>query len=196
MLPDLPKLKNKLFNFQKDFIQESMQKSIGPFEGCKRIPMYEGHKHGVKRPSGDEETHDFTAVNGIITFKPHEDTLEITFEKLCDLGQQMANEFQTKAFQQLDKSLTEKGQSVNAEGISNVDAIFAMFEKIEFPLGADGKLDMSGFKFVAGTKAHQATLRAWKEIESDSRKIKDFEELFKRKEESARVKEANRKLVG
>ncbi len=196
MLPDLPKLKKDLFNFQKNFIQESMEKCIGPFEGCKKIPMHEGHKHGIKRPSGDEETHNFTPIEGIISFKPHEDTLEITFEKLFDLGQQMANEFQKKAFQQLDTTLTEKGQYVDAKGISTVEAIFAMFEKIEFPLGSEGKLDMSGFKFVSSPEAYKSTLKAWKEIESDDIKSKKLEELFRRKEGRARAKEANRKLVG
>ncbi len=196
MLPDLANLKNELHNFQKEFIHMSIKHGVGPFEDCKRISMYEGHRHGVERPSGEEEIHDFTPIEGVVSFKPHEDDLGTTFEKLYELGQQMGNAFQKKAFEQLDKSLTEKGQTVDASGLPSVDAIFALFEKIEFPLGADGKLDISGYKFVGGSKAHESMIKAWKEIQTDPKKIKELEELLRRKEESARAKEANRKLVG
>ncbi|MEX0999738.1 MAG: hypothetical protein WD000_07240 [Thermodesulfobacteriota bacterium] len=196
MLPDLSKLKNKLYKFQEDFIHHSIQQGLGPLKDCKRIPMFEGHRHGVERHTEDKEIHDFTPIEGEIAFKPQEDDLETTFEKLYDLGQQMGNAFQKKAFEQMDKSLTKKGQSVNAEGLPTVDAIFAMLEKVEFPLGPDGKLNMSGYKFVGGTKAQESMIKAWKEILTDPGKMNKLERLQKRKEESARAKEANRKLVG
>ena len=196
MLPDLPKLKNDLYNFQRDFIQESIKQGLGPLKDCKIIPMFEGHRHGVERPAEDKEIHDFTPIKGEGVFKPQEDDLETTFEKLFEMAQQMSHAFQRKAFKQLDKSLTEKGQTVNAEGMPRVDAIFEMLEKVEFPLGPDGKLDMSGCKFIGGSKAYEAMIKAWKEILSDPEKIRKLEDLQKRKEESARAKEANRKLVG
>lgn len=196
MLPDLPKLKTELHSFQKEFIHMSIKHSAGPFEDCKRISMYEGHRHGVERPSGEEEVHDFTPIEGSVSFKPHEDDLEITFMKLYELGKQMGDAFQKKAFEQLDKSLADKGQTVDARGLPSVDAIFSLLEKIEFPLGQDGKLDMSGFQFVGGSKAQESMIKAWQDIQTDPKKIKKMEELIKRKEEKARAKEANRKLVG
>ena len=100
MLPDLPNLKNELCNFQKDFIHESIQQGLGPLKDCKRITMFEGHRHGVQRPTGDEEIHDFTTIEGETTLKPHEDDIETTFEKLFEMAQQMGHAFQKKAFKQ------------------------------------------------------------------------------------------------
>jgi hypothetical protein len=196
MLPDLPKLKNGLFGFQQEFLHRYIKQGLGPFEDCKRIPMYEGHRHSVQRPTGDEETHNFTPIGGEISLKPHEDDLDITFKKLYDTAEQMGMALQKKTLDQLDKSLEATGQSVNAEGMSAVDAIFGMFEKVEFPLGPDGKLDMSGYKLLGGTIAYEPMMKAWKEIQTDPEKIKKMEELLKSKEKSARAKEANRKLVG
>ena len=177
-------------------MHQFVQQAAGPFAECKRIPIFEGHRHGIQRSSGEEEIHDFTPAEGEIVFKPYEDDLDITFSKLFDTAVQIAQNFQKKAFERLDTSLNKLGQSIDATGMSAFDGIFEMFEKVEFPLGKDGKLDMSGYKFIGGSEAYKRAVEAFREIDSDPVKTKKIEDLFKRKEEEARAREANRKLVG
>lgn len=196
MLPDLPKLKNKIFEFQKEFMHYSIKQSAGVFTESKRVHLFEGHKHGIERSSGDKEEHNFTPIEGMLTLKPNEDDIDSTFDKLYDAAVQMAQKFQKRAFQRLDESLTDAGQSVDATAMAAADTIFEMLEKVEFPLGKDGKLDMSGYKFVCGPETYNRAREAFREINLDTEKTNRLENLFKRKEEEARAREANRKLVG
>lgn len=196
MLPDLAKLKDEIFNFQQKIMHLFVQQTAGPFAECKRVPLFEGHRHGIQRSSGVEEIHDFMPAEGEIIFKPYEDDLDITFSKLFNTAVQISQNFQKKALERLDTSLTKAGQSIDATGMSAFDGIFEMFEKIEFPLGKDGRLDMSGYTFIGGSEAYKRAVEAFIEIDSDPVKTTKIEDLFKRKEEEARAREANRKLVG
>ena len=193
MLPDLPKLKDELQKFQKDFIHQAISDGVGPFKRSTKIIMFEGNRRGMTRPTGEHESRDLSAIEGQFSLDPTEDDLETTFTKLYDLGIQMGQDFQRRAFEDLNTELAIKGQSVDAKGLSPAEWLLQMLHKIEYPLGQDGEIDISGYEFVGDSNAY---IKAWEEIYNDPNKIREFKKLVQYKTENARLREANRKLVG
>lgn len=196
MLPDMPDIKQTLFQAQQDFIRSSAKQEMGVFSDCRSYPCFEGNQMGIERANGEREKNDFSVSHGIGEFKPQEEDLASNFEKLQAMGKQIAEMFQKQAFATLDKSLEQAGQTVKGKGGLTPETIMAIFEKIQIPLGDDGKLDLSGMRFTGGQAACDDYVRSMQEIAADPEKRKKLAELQARKEAEARAREADRKLVG
>ncbi|MHC4269876.1 MAG: hypothetical protein ACYSTS_15615 [Planctomycetota bacterium] len=192
MLPDLPKLKNELFEVQMRFFRWASHQEMGVFSSCKSLPMFEGDMHGVERSTGDQEVNSLWKISTDITIEPSIETIGSIFAKIYDMAQQAGKQVEKNSFEYLSKSLDEAGQTINAKDRDMVDALFEMFEKIEIPLGEDGRLDRSGLQIVCGSEVIKAIQR----IEQSPETKEKFENLMKQKEDKARARKANRKLVG
>ena len=192
MLPDIPTLKKRLLKVQMKFVHDVAREQMPAFGGCLRLPIFEGNKNGIERATGDSEIREFDRVGAEIVTAPHKDDLGATFAKLYEMGRQIAEKTEKNSFQYMTELLTRVGQATDAKGKPTAEAMLEMLEKVEIPLGADGNLDMSGMNMVVSPDAYRTAVKAWTELQSDPR----FQELMKRKEAAARVREANRKLVG
>lgn len=196
MLPDLPLIKKRLLKIEMDFVHWATREQMPAFGDARSFPIYEGHQTGVERATGDTEVNDMLKTGVEIETAPHEDDLNITFGKLYDMGTQFAESIEKNGFKRLNETLEKCGRTVNANGVFNVDVFFQVLSDLEYPLNAEGNIDLNGMKFVAGSKAYDAFVRVQKEIEQSPKLQERMKKILEKKQEEARAREADRKLVG
>lgn len=175
-----------------DFFAYIGREEMGVFKECKRFPMYEGNLHGVKRPTGESETQKLKKITTEMEMEPQNENLDTSFTKIYNMGQHFAEQMERNSFQHLNDVCDAHGQTVDAREKSPEEAFIELFEKVEIPLGKDGKLDLSGMQIVCGNDVFKAVQK----FSQNPELTKRFEALMAKKEEKARAKEANRKLVG
>jgi len=125
MLPDLPKLKAKLYKSQLKFFHSILHDEMGPFKECPLIRLFEGHMHGVERATGDREVNPLWPVSSYITLEPPaNNTLESVFDKIYAMAKEMGENYVKKVLEYLKETLDEKGQTVDGkiEVIQNIES--------------------------------------------------------------------------
>jgi len=199
LLPDLPILKDELFEVQMEFVRNVQNQNLGALSGCQFHPCYEGHSQSVLRATGDGETNDFERIEALIEIKC-EDDLEIVFAKLSQMGTDIAAKMQANSFRMIDDTLSKLGRTIDGKGKPWTEQYLEMMSNVMIPLNEAGELDLSGMRIVAGPTLLAQADREMEELEADPIKKKAFYDRFNailaQKKEEARALEANRKLVG
>jgi hypothetical protein len=194
MLPDLPQLKSRLLETQMKYVRWAAKQQMPAFGDCAEHPIFEGSQHGIERATGDTEINSFNKIGAEVVSAPHMDDLEATFEKLYAMGGQLAEQFEKNAFKYICELMDRTGQTVKGEnGKFTVNTFLEALSKVEFPLGADGNIDLAGFRLVVNPVDHE---RVAQEIENSPELMKKMTEILEKKQEAARAREADRKLVG
>lgn len=192
MLPDLPEVKRELLVFLMQYFNSTSRQEMGALKDCRVQPIFEGNTHGVERSTGDKEVNSLWEIPSETRIEPQSETLESIIAKVGDMAEQVGRQVEKNSFAHLDRTLAKAGQVIDARNKDIADALFEMFEKVEIPLGKDGKLDHSGMRFVCGSEM----IEAMRKIEETPAMKAKFEQIMEEKERKAIAREANRKLVG
>ena len=199
MLPDLPGLKNELTEVQRAYMFQVRDAHLGPFSDCPVQPCFEGHRHSILRATGDGEVKEFERIEDSVEIKIGDD-LDAVFGKLADMAISFANKMKKISFRTLDKDLAALGRTIDGKGKPWTEQFLEMIASVQFPLNAEGKIDLEGFRIVGGTAMWKKASAEWQELERTPAKMANFlrrkDEILRQKEEEARALEANRKLVG
>lgn len=191
MLPDMPEIKQELFEVQMAFFNWALRQESGAFQYCKNVPAYEGHQLGVERPTGESDSQDFWKLSSEIQIEPQKEDIGSSFAKIYDMGAQVGKQIERQSFAHLDRVLAEHDQVIDAKGKDMIEAMFELLEKIQIPLNDEGKLDMSNMVAV-GEGFHELN----NALQSSPKHRERFAAIMEKKELEERAREANRKLVG
>ena len=198
MLPDYPKIKERLLKIYSTQMKETSWKSY-LLSKINRIVLHEGDRIGIVREDGS---------NSEIKMEKQEVHIRIPVEyitagnhkKISEIVAVAAEEMRKKITQNIYTSISDAadsvGNTINAKGMAlNPDHIYELFDKVQLDFDKNGNIK-EGFEFHIHPDTIEAVKRVSQEIESDPIQKKRFDELIARKREEWRVRESNRKLVG
>jgi hypothetical protein len=192
LLPDLPKLKEELFEVQRSFMIDVKRMHLGPIAEFQILPCFEGHRHSILRATGDGEVSDFDHVEGMVEINIKDD-LETVFCKLAKTAIDMAGKIVEQSFKTLNDTLALHGRTLDGKGKPWTEQFLEMLSNVQFPLKDDGSLDLDGFRIVNPPPQAARELR---ELEADPVRKKVFYERYNnilaQKETEARAFEASR----
>lgn len=199
MLPDLPGLKNDLAEVQRTYMIQVKDAHLGPFSDCPVHPCFEGHRHSIRRATGDGEVKEFERIEDITEIGIGDD-LNKVFGKLADTAINIADKMKEISFRTIDKDLAAMGRTIDGRGKPWTEQFLAMIASVQFPLNAEGNIDLEGFRIVGGAALWKKANAELQELESNPDKMANFlqrqAEILRQKEEEAHALEADRKLVG
>lgn len=198
MLPDFPKLKEKL---QKLFISrmQNVQNKLGsPILNIPKRIVHEGNKIALIREDGSisELRMKKIAVKAKIKLEDIETMTRGDVLKTIDKMASDAAIQQSKiAYDEIKKVTGEVGNVIDIGGRSlSINDILQMFEKIWIDFDEDGKPRLP--MIVAGEKVYRSLSEVLPQLETDPNCKERFAEIMRIKKENWRAREANRKLVG
>lgn len=199
LLPDLPTLKDELFKVQMDFVQYVRDQHLGVLSECAIHQVHEGNSQSVMRATGDGESTDFDHIETAIEIKWNDD-IDAVFDKLFDMGVEIATKMQINSLATIDKTLSRMGRTIDGKGKPWAEQYLEMLSNVMLPLNDDGELDLSGLRVVAGPEIHAQATQAFRQLEADPAEKKRYLDrlnvILAKKKEEAIALEANRKLVG
>jgi hypothetical protein len=198
MLPDYPKIKEKLLKLYANQITENSEKS-NLFKEIQKSILHEGDKVIIVREDGSTEESILKTEQVSIQI-PEEYITQGNHEKINEILLEAAVEMEKKKTKSIYASLTDTANSIgnviNVNGMAlNPDHIYELFEKIQLNFDKDDNNE-SGYKFYCHPNTVETLKEVFQIIESDPIQEQRFSELMARKKEQWRVRETNRKLVG
>lgn len=198
MLPDYPKIKERLSKVRFELMQASVKNShlLGKI---KRIILHEGDRGIIIREDG-------SCIE--VSLKKEEVKIKIPTEYITSGNQERISELFLEATGKLRGKITKSvfdsvSESVDAVG-NTVDIkgeplkpehIFELFEKIQLDFDSNGNIK-EGFAFYFHPDSMDIIGKVFQEISTDPNLHEKFMELLARKRMEFRDRESNRKLVG
>lgn len=186
MLPDYPKIKEKLNLKYIQRFREIQKKVTYPLSKAQKLQYHEGEPEDSMKITSEIE----------INLKEIKDT---DINALTDMIDKVAVDFsmkQSKAmYERLIKDLEAEGRVLNFEHQKpSKDLILKMIESVD--LEFDEYQNPILPEFVGGGSAFKAMIEVFKQTKDDPEFNKLFEQIIEKKRVEWRDRESNRKLVG
>lgn len=198
MLPNFPKLKNKL---EKLYIQRMLkvQKESGsPVLDVPRVKQFEGNKIIFRYPDGTTRELKMKKIESGIKInlenveKMEPDDIR---EQIDQLAQDAARQQAKIAYDEISKAAKSVGNVIDVKGKElSIDDFFNMIEKLWIDFDKNGKPNIP--QIIGGEKAVKAFSKIMVQLETEPELNKRFEQILRKKREEWRDREASRKLVG
>lgn len=198
MLPDYPKLKERLSKLLTSRLVSEQKKIGSPVLDVPRRIQHEGRKTRIIREDGSVWESDMKKIQTQIkinlqdvkNMKPKD-----IIEKIDEMAMQAASQQSKIAYEEIEKAVREVGNALDLKGEKfKVDHFFQMLEKLWIDFDKEGKPLLP--TIVAGEKAYKVLSEVLTQIENNSEYKGRMEEIIMKKKELWRDREANRKLVG
>jgi hypothetical protein len=196
MLPDFPSLKAKFREKLYELSMERTERYLGIWGKVGKHELHEGKGQHLSRHDGTLDEMEPVPLMVQIPFGPHEVeslTMQEMLRKLDTAAREMALKQSALFDSRFEEAVTGVGNTVNAAGKTNVQALTELIEKIDLDFRPDGKPDFPQIKQEWGQEWFVQVIN---EIAADLALKKDFIDLMARKKEEFLDRENNRKLVG
>lgn len=195
MLPDFPRLKNKLYKlFLLGMYYEPL--NISPLLGMiKKRAIREGNVHSIIQENNKRIT-ELKRFSTTLSFKMDE-ILDLPLEKIyerykavaLELGKQKAQQMYTE----IDKIVNEVGNVVSTRGRPmSPEILFELFDKMHIDFNSDGSIIWPAF--VGNKQTAEKFIQLLKELEQEPYKTM-MENIIEKKRMEFNDRESNRKLV-
>ena len=198
MLPDLPVVKAELQQFYIAEYRASVNKYLGFFALANRNIVVEGEGSAILRPDGTSDDTTFRVAKSEVTV-PFADVPTLNHEKvfgiLDKMAEAMAGQISKGAIESIGKAAEDVGNVVKGGGAPlSPDRILEMWGKMHIDFNAKGEPSMP--TIVANPAMVESIGKALEAMDSDPVLRAKRVEIFQRKYEEWRAREADRKLVG
>src|SRR3972149_8963462 len=199
MLPDFPKLKEKLRKKRLiPYIKITESKYIGGLVEIRKKPLYEGNGSILVREDGtiDRMKPKKIASEKIpINLKEIENiTPEDIFNKLDKASEEMAKQKFHMIIEKVSKSAENVGNVVDVKGRPfTIDDFLKMVDIIWLDFDENGNPLLP--TFLIGDKLYQSVSEELSKLETDPSIQKRYSEIIERKGEEWSARESNRELV-
>ena len=198
MLPDFPKVKEKL-NIMIDFyLKQAKLSHLGPLANIRETIYFEGSKTVINRDDGSVSEIESEEFSVMLKFEMDEIetmTHEKVLEKIDNLAKEMAEKQAKFFYERIGEFAEEVGNVVSAEGETiSIDHFFEVLEKVSRDFDSTGKPDE--IVFTASPELFQSIAKIIEEAKSDPEIQQRLDVIMEQKREEWRVRESNRKLVG
>lgn len=198
MLPDLPRLKRHVLEGVTRQISVLVNQKLGILGEVPRQILHEGDRMRIIRDDGSVDESPFhrsSAEDSIAVDEIHAFTIEDRARRMEELADQLAQQISQHMFGSLNKTLEEKGQTVDCGGKPlDPEAVFRLIEKLHIDFDEQGK--PSGLSIIIPPQLNDQFQVCLKRIENEPELKNRFDALFERKRAEWRDREAARKLVG
>jgi hypothetical protein len=196
MLPDFPALKMSLHERLWELSDERTNQYLGIWGKVGRHQLHERSGHTLIRDDGSVDEAPSVPILVPIHLEANEMeslTLEGIMQKLDTAAREMALKQSALFDQRFEQAVTEVGNDVNAEGMTEVEAVFALLGTVDLHFNKDGSPDFPQIKQKGGQAWFE---RVCARITGDPALRQKFIQLIERKKEEFRDRENSRKLVG
>lgn len=192
MLPDFPKVKEKLEKKLNYYLKQVSLSHLGPLADVPIFIFFEGSKAIIIREDGSvaemnpkEMRVEVKMKSGEIEGMSH----EMVLDKINTMGKEMAEKQAKLSYDVIRKTAEEVGNVTNSsEGSFSIDSFLKALEKMHIDFDEEGQ--PIGLTFVANPNS--PIDKAFLQAADDPR----YQALMERKREEWRVRENNRALVG
>ena len=198
MLPDYPKLKEKIQNLLIARMKKVQSASMGPLAGMPTYRVFEGNKSVWIREDGTKEVLEQKRAEAKIEInvKEYEEITPLEILNRIDIAaQELAIQRMKVALKKIDKAVEQTGNIVDTKGRPfSIEDYFKMIGAIWIDFDEKGKPILPSF--LGEEKAKKSIIEVLLQLKSDAKCKKRFDELIEKKKEDWRDRESNRKLVG
>ncbi len=197
MLPDFPKEKTLLAKFWNEYLEQKHLELLGVFSTIPSFAVHEGDRWKIERSDGTESEQLYENMSSGFTINLNEVptlTPEKIKEKLDTVAEDGAKQMTEKILKELQKTVEETGNTVNASGQPlSKEHFLEMLEMIETEFDLNGEWQPPSIIMHPNAwKANEAKFREW---EQDEDFTKRQSEIISKKREEWYAREALRKLV-
>ena len=198
MLPDFPKVKDKLALMLYYEFNQDLSSHLGPIANVPVSLVFEGNKTMLIREDGsveETEAKKATAKLQVVLSEFENMDDEIVSNKINEVAEEIAGQQAKSFYEVVDKAAEEVGNVVSADGKPfSMDMFFEMLEKIDVDFDENG--DPIGLMVAMSPELFRSAAKVLEQAENNPEMNKRFDAIMERKREEWRVRENNRKLVG
>ncbi len=198
MLPDYPKIKEKLKEQLLLALKMREKKYSGVVADAPQKILMEGHKSSIKREDGeiDENVRKEFKAEVTTPLEGVEDlTVEDLIEKIESIAQEMAKQKSVFLFEEISKTTDKSGNKFDLKGRNfSIDDFFAMLKKIFIEFDKNGKPFLP--TMVVGPEIAESINNELQKLEKDPSVRERFSQIISKKKAEWHERENNRKLVG
>lgn len=197
MLPDFPKIKNKLI---KQFLEEEMKKSYmgSVILSSSHLVLHEGYDSYTIRENGKEEKQVYHKTKTEITVDLADlkkSTPDELLQQFVSAGKDIAKQQNIQFVEDLKNVAENMGQVFDAKGSPvTPEMLLTQFEG--YPMDFDRTGKPVGLDILAGEVLFKRLVECFKEIEANPKYAERFKEIVEKKRSEWRDRENNRELVG
>lgn len=197
MLPDLSSVKEEVQEKLSRYIRITSHKKCGAFSLSPVHLVHEGHQMKTIRADGSIDCVELQHASASTTI-PMDKSGRITAEErmrmLDRVSDEMAAQMMRHFYGTIDSVLESKGQTIDASGLSPVEAVFAAIDRVQIDFDEEGK--MKDFVISGGAQVVEMLKKVEVEIRGDPALQRRWDQMMERKLGESRAREASRKLVG
>lgn len=197
MLPNIQSLKNELQEVINRHIRSESHRKMGALSLSPVHIIHEGDRMKTVRADGTMDVSGMQTATGevsIPTSKVGTLTGEERTRLIEELSDGMARQMAMLFYGEIDRVLEGTGQVVNQAGLTPVESVFSVFEKVHLDFDESGNI--KDVVISAGAEAVEGLRKVEEQIASDPALSQRWEALLEKKREEWRAREASRKLVG
>lgn len=198
MLPDFPKMKEKL-NIMIDYeLKRATLLHLGPLADIRETILFEGSKTVINHDDGsvsDIESKEFSVMLKCDMNEIETMTHKRVLEKIDHIAKEMAEKQATFSYERIGEFAEEVGNVVSAEGKTfSIEHFFEVLEKIDMDFDENG--NPIWMKVVMSPELYYSAAKVLEQAKDDPEIDKRLDSILERKREEWCVRESNRKLVG
>ena len=198
MLPDFPKMKEKLKKVIISEMKKAQSRHLGALANAPVSRMFEGDKSIIVRADGStsdmspqeievELVIDLAEIEGM--------SHEMILNRINTMAEEMAEKQAKLSYEVIGKAAEEVGNVIDADGKTfSIDMFFQALEKIDRDFDEAG--NPSELAWTVSPKLFPSIAKIIEQAKTDPEIDERFKALMERKREEWRVRENNRELVG
>jgi len=198
MLPDFPKVKEKLQKMHHYAFMHARSSHLGPVANVPMSVVFEGNKTIIIRADGSIEemsSKEATAELKVNLADFEKMNHEMVLNKINDAAEEIAGQQAKSFYEEVGRTAEEVDNVVDAEGKSfSMDLFFEGLEKIDIDFDEAG--NPSGLIGAVSPKLFSSIAKVVEQAKTDPEMDKRYDELIERKRREWRARESRRKLVG
>ena len=198
MLPDFPKVKEKLALMLYYIFNQDRLTHLGPIANVPVSLIFEGNKTILIREDGSVEEMDPKKATAElqVNFEEFEEMNDaVVLNKIDGAAEEIAGQQAKSFYEVIGRAAEEVGNVVSADGKSfSMDIFFEGLEKIDIDFDESG--NPSGLMCSVSPELFPSIAKVIEKAKNDPEMDKRFDAIMERKKEAWRVRESNRKLVG
>jgi predicted DNA-binding protein (UPF0251 family) len=198
MLPDFPKLKEKLQKLLIARTKMVQSAYMNPLSDVPKARIFEGNRTILVREDGSVEEIEIKEMKAEmeINLKEIETiTLPDILEKFDTTAKELAMQQSKVFYDEIGKAVEKVGNVIDIKGKSfSIDDFLKMLDMIWLDFDENGNPNFP--TIVAGEKTFKSISEVLPQLETDQECKKRLAEIIERKREEWRARESNRKLVG
>jgi hypothetical protein len=196
MLPDFPKLKERLLIEHSAAFKRQTDSQMPIMSKVKSIPNHEGHCFSIERTDDVIERQEFVAMRIPIVISRQmsfPDTVDQIGQRMRDLSSNVAQQMESLFQTRFEETMKEVGNAVDMQGAPfTLEAFFDMMDRVD--------IDFDTFGMPEWPEIHPPAMREVLRqqigrLSTESKLRERADSILKKKREDWRDRESRRRLV-